>query len=128
MFSVQADYLPPEATAGGSGVEDYRETLSFQGNGGPLYVGTLTDTGYPVIVETAQRTFYQATQSGYAVGANGWPAPNPPYWQEPILINPSVAVAYETPDVYSGGKISYKTSWSYQFLSDSPLSKLPTIR
>lgn len=129
MFSVQADYIPPERVAGSSsGVEDYREVLSFSGNGGPLTIGTLTDTAKPRIVETARYTFYQATQSGYAVGSDGWPAPNAPYWDSPILINPSAAVAYETPDVYSGGKVSYKTSWTYQFLSDEPLNKLPTIR
>lgn len=128
MFSVQADFLPPESTPGANGVEDYRESLTFQGNGGPLTAGTLTDTSKPRIVETARYTFCQATQSGYAVGSKGWPAPNAPYWPTPILINPSAAVSYETPDVYSGGKVSYKTSWSYQFLSDEPLNGLPTIR
>ena len=128
MFSVQADFLPPDGSAAGSGVEDYREVLSFQGNGGPLNVGTLTDTGEPIITETARRTFYGATQQGFAVGRNGWPAPNAPYWGTPILSNPSAAVSYETPDVYSGGKISYKTTWSYQFLSIDPLYRLPLIR
>lgn len=126
-FSVAADFIP----AGGStlgGLVDYRESLTFQGNGGSLTVGTLTDTGEPYLTQTAARTFYQATQSGYAVGRTGWPPPNAPYWPSPVLVNPSAAVSYETPNVYGGSKIEYKTSWTYNFISPEPLSGLPSIR
>lgn len=126
-FSVSADYVPPGGTTLGD-IVDYRETLTFQGNGGPLVVGTLTDTGPPILTETAKRTFYQATQAGYAVGRTGWPTPNSPYWSAPVLINPSAAVSYETPNVYGNSKIEYRTSWSYQFLSPEPLNKLPSLR
>lgn len=126
-FSVAADYLPPGGSTLGELV-DYRESLTFQGNGGPLVVGTLTDVGEAVVTQTAAKTFYQATQQGYAVGRTGWPVPSAPYWQSPILINPSAAVSYETPNVYGGSKIEYRTSWNYQFLSPTPLSGLPAIR
>jgi hypothetical protein len=126
-FSVAADFVPPGGSTIGELV-DYRESLTFQGNGGPLVVGTLMDRGPGYITQTAEQTFYQASQSGYAVGRTGWPTPNSPYWSSPILINPSAAVSYETPNVYGGSKIEYKTSWNYQFLSPEPLNKLPTIR
>lgn len=126
-FSVAADFLPPGGSTVGELV-DYRESLTFQGNGGPLVVGTVTDTGRPIITQTADYTFYQATQQGFAVGRTGWPSPNSPYWPSPILINPAAAVSYETPNIYGGSRIEYKVSWSYQFLSAEPLNKLPTIR
>lgn len=126
-FSVGADFIPVEGSTLGSLV-DYRESLTFTGNGGPLVAAVLTDTGEPYITQTAAKTLYQATQSGYAVGRTGWPAPNPSYWPSPILINPSSAVSYETPNVYGGSKIEYKTSWNYQFVSATRLDGLPSIR
>lgn len=117
-FSVQSD----EVIAGADSLLDYAESVTIQGKNGPLYSAILTDRTKPYIVKTADFTPVQASQSGYAVGANGYPIPNPPLWPEPILQNPSIAITTDTPKTVGNAQTEWRISWNYQFVSPDPLT------
>jgi hypothetical protein len=115
-FSVSADYIPNEANQ----LVDYGESVTRQGNGGNLAAIILTDTERPIIVPTARFTPVFVTQSGYAVGLQGWPIENGPLWGQPYLQNPSEAVTTDTPRRVGNGLVEYRISWNYRFVFDGP--------
>jgi hypothetical protein len=124
-FNVSAEY----AVAGGTGLLDYQESLTIEGDSGPLKATIITDTGLPFLVTTANRTPVTAVQSGYAVGRDGWPAANAPIFGAPNLINPATAVTTTSPRPMGNGFTGYRIQWSFRYIFvDGPASGLPLIR
>ncbi len=123
----QADFSVDDVTNGTGipNVLEFNESLSFQGNGGPLKGITLTPRGEPIEVTLAERTPFFATQSG-SITMRGPVSRIPnPLWPDK-LINPGYSKSESSPNVRNGVVESYSASWNYQFQSITPLSGKPT--
>lgn len=123
----QADF-PPDDVTNGPGQPNllaFSETLTFQGNGGPIKTITLTPRGEPIEVTLAERTPFFASQAG-SISAVG-PISNipQPIWPDK-LVNPASTTERSSPNVRNGVIESYSASWNYQFQSITPLVGQPT--
>jgi hypothetical protein len=124
-FSVSAEY----AVAGGSGLLDYQETLTIEGDSGPLKAVIITDTGRPFLVTTANFTPVTAVQSGYAVGRDALPVPNAPIFSGPNFIGPAKTISKTSPTPLGNGATGYRIAWTYRWIfTDGPVDGLPISR
>lgn len=123
----QADFSVDDVTngVGVPNVIEFSETVSWQGNGGPLKGIQLTPRGEPIEFTLAERTPFFATQSG-SITMRGPVSRIPdPIWPDK-LINPGSSRTQGSPNVRNGVVESYSAQWSYQFQSLTPLIGQPT--
>lgn len=130
-FRAQAEYLVgsnffPSGSPGG-GVplyRSFRETLTF-GGGGPIKAVVNVTNGPPQIQVIYAQTAFTASQSGEAIGVNGWPAVPPPLWPA-YLVGPGTN-SRGSPVSRGAFLTDYPTSWAYEFASPSPLVGKPKL-
>lgn len=101
-----------------AGVVEYQESVSLSG-GGPVRVVLELDEGDPVEQIVRDRTAYQATQSGSLRSLIANPTPPKPLWPDKLQGNPRIVRG--TPDETNGVAVVFPLSWSYEFLSATPL-------
>ncbi|MBA3483124.1 MAG: hypothetical protein H0T51_15055 [Pirellulales bacterium] len=125
--SFQAEYLPQQFNGGGSGgnggvVVAYRQTVSFQGNGGVRRLIQEFTRGEPEEYITADKTKCAATQSGEIVQEASAPdtfgQPIAQLWPA-LIINESHAIT-KTNEQISDDKWRCTLGWNYQFESIGP--------
>jgi len=106
-------------TPGASGfLRSYSDTISYVGNGGPSTGHLEPLNGYPIKMQTRQRTLVRATQSGSAVGYLAYPVAPTPIFPFDVL-NHTIQISYGTPhrlgDDSAKAYIDFPVTWSYQF-------------
>jgi hypothetical protein len=124
-IELEAEY---ESRGGGyDGLVSWSESLSITGTGGPRRVVLTTALGPPVTQVVAQRTPIRARQTGSAVGFRAYPTPPPPLWPNVELVEER-EISRTTPTKQNGAIVNYGISWSYSFISATPLTGTPTAR
>lgn len=122
-FTAEADYL-----FNGSSSRfylDWSETVSISG-GGPLYTVMPALFGPPQRQMIFERTPCVAVQSGFAVGATGYPAEPRPIW--PFALKNSPEIRRTSPKKLGRANYTeYRIEWNYQFEWHSPLFGFPTL-
>jgi len=138
FFTVEASYLINAAVLVGPGgspvtpgtgpngelLDSWKETLTFQGNGGPRKLYQEVIDGPAIEQQVLPYTIVRATQSGTAVGILRPPPYPPPIFPNPI--SESFSQAQESPERTSQGHVKFPISWSYSFQSATPLVGTPT--
>lgn len=125
--------LAIEGTVPVSGTEldpliSFNESLSFQGNCGPIFKYIQVINGTPQKQIVAQRSTMTATQAGSAVGYGSWPLLPQPLWPSDEHLEARVDSKTSPRRIGQVGKASfveYERSWSYSFESAVPLSGNP---
>jgi hypothetical protein len=108
---LQADYLDDEA----SEIVAYKETVSFQGTGGPRIIWVENDTAAPVAQQVSAYTPVYAQQSGFCVGRTDYLTVPNPYWPD-YLDAPTKGIANSTPDLAGTKYRNYERRWDYKFI------------
>lgn len=123
-ITATADY--PAGAGGGSGLRAFQETLSFRG-GGPERAVVEVVNGPPQEQLLKAYTTCSATQSGSAVGRFGYPVVPPPAFpgKERVASVPPGNPVYGSPKFVNGQYTDFPVSWSYEFVSGTPLVGLP---
>lgn len=101
----------------------FSETLEFSG-GGPVYGFLEPLADQPVKQMLKRNSAFAATQSGQAVGYLAYPQPPSPIWPESQLTLPDVRLT--SPKRSGESFMEYGVSWSYRFMSATPLDGVPT--
>lgn len=109
-----------------NGILSFTEQISFQGNGGPRYTYFELMQGPPVRQTVGEKTLYRTTQSGSAVGQITYPTAPDPLWP-PYLENDTATITTTGGNLINGNYTGFGVVWSYQFISDIPLSGTPTL-
>lgn len=122
-FALMAEY----AVSNGLNYLEFKETLSFSNNGGnPLTVERLPVNAPPVIQNVTAASFFYATQSGELWSASAVPNPMAPLFPTLIRGTPnSIRTTPMNPKMTRGAAYKYGISWSYDFISTSPIIGLP---
>lgn len=110
-----------EYPAGYSSILSFRESLSWQGNGGPIWNYIVPLAGPPIHQVLTESSVVTITQEGYAVGDLAYPSPQWPIWPEQEL-GAQRRIRYEVPSINSRER---RVSWSYTFLAPAMLSATP---
>jgi hypothetical protein len=109
---------------GGFIYRSFRETLRTWG-GLPDRRMITTVNSLPVPYVSAKRTPFRATQSGTAVGYLGYPPVPPPIFGFALLDGPDHPVESSGPTTQNGRFTDFGVSWSYSFVSATPLVGRP---
>lgn len=125
-LAAEAEYLIGSTAFPGAvpPYRSFRETLSF-GGGGPVKTVVNVVNGPPQIQVLYAKTAYTATQSGEAVGVNGWPPLPPPLWPA-FLLRPGQGTK-GSPRRHGPGLTDYPVTWSYEFASPGLLVGNPKV-
>jgi hypothetical protein len=120
QIGVEAEFL-----SAANEILSWVETLTTSG-GAEVWTYLPTLTGPPQRQILHQQTSWLATQSGQAVGLNGWPTPADPLW--PHLEHADRRrIEHGTPRFLPNGDARFPVSWSYQFESDQPFFGRPRL-
>ena len=122
-IELEADFLATNA----DNTVSFQDTVSMQGTGGPRKIVIATISGAVVEQTIAQRTPVRATQSGQAVGFNGYPQPAPPFSPANEVVERR-EITRTNPERRSRSFVNYTTAWSYSFISTVPLIGNPSQR
>ena len=122
-IELEADFLATNA----DNTVSFQDTVSMQGTGGPRKIVIATISGAVVEQTIAQRTPVRATQSGQAVGFNGYPQPAPPVSPANEVVERR-EITRTNPERRSRSFVNYTTAWSYSFISTVPLIGNPNQR
>lgn len=106
---------------------EYRESIDITGTGGPRVAFDECIFGPPQGQQVQQRTLVRASQRGSAVGFMGYVLRPDPLWPQ-WLLQPEVAIGYDTPTKDGNSFTDYPNRWSYSFLSPVPLFGVPKPR
>lgn len=79
----------------------------------------------PVEYVSGRRTPYRAAQSGTAVGYFDWPPVPAPLFGAGLLEGPDHPAEFASPEFREGRQTDFAVSWSYQFVSATPLVGRP---
>ena len=122
-FALQADFLAPKTLL------SFQETVSFNDlNGGPMQVERIPIQGYPIIQNVTERSFYYATQSGSLTQNRSGPIASRPLWPGNLKGQIGAKQITLLPVKTTRGRgIEYGISWSYNFVSSSPLFGLNQV-
>lgn len=118
---IEADF-----DAGESGLHDFSESLTFDGDAGPIYDAHVTRVGPPNLYLVAQQTPQRIIQSGYAVTYDAfYLAPSPiflglPHYKRPVI-------QYVTPKFQGQQYRYYVTKWTYFMLAGTAQTGSPTL-
>lgn len=116
---LSADFLNSAAT-----LTDFREEIQVSGTGGPRNSVVETISGQPQIHQVNARTVVRARQSGFAAGLRDYPKYPAPLW--PVVEEPDKRQQNKgAPKRNGNGYMEYPISWSYSFLSPTPLGGTP---
>jgi hypothetical protein len=114
----------PASGSGGTGqqsVTAFSETITFQGDGGPLKTILQPLRGKPIEQIVAEQTPFFATQSGSTRQQGASPQPPAPLWPDKLQGSAS-SVNRSGRDPQTG---EYQTDWNYNFLSATRLIGSP---
>lgn len=118
-FVATGEY--PSPLFGTIALTEFSETVSLSG-GGPLRGCLQPVNGPPIEQLIYLATPYRAVQQGTAVGLLAYPDPMPPLWPDK-LVNPPGTIARVS--AQRVGVVphyrNFRTTWSYEFLSATPL-------
>lgn len=119
VIVATADY---PAGAGQNLLKSFTETLAFSG-GGPRLAAVECVNVPPQEQVLALYTAYRATQTGQAVGMYGYPPVPPPLFpgKQEVAGQPT----FSSPRLRNGVYVDWPVSWSYSFVSATPLVGLP---
>lgn len=111
---LSAEYPAEDA----AGLYEYRETIAYQGDGGPEFVAVECDSGPPIIQRVRDRTIQVITQRGQAVGIGFYPTVPPAiYPQLPRASRP--VIERQTPQRRGKTDLLYPVSWQFSMFSTS---------
>lgn len=106
----------------------FEERIARSG-GGPRKGFLEPLTGEPIEQLLKKRTVYKVTQSGSAVGLNGYPTPPIPLWPSALMEAPDIQ--QQAPRRIGDGAASSYTefgiTWTYRFESRTPLIGTPNV-
>ena len=102
----------------------FTESISVVGTGGPRFVLLETLGGPPQRQKVANRTSVRATQSGRAIGFRQYPPYPRPLWPAVEQVDRR-RQDKGSPRNLHGAYIDWPISWSYSFLSHTPLGGIP---
>lgn len=117
---LEASYLtdrPPLYTS-------FTESLTLRG-GGPRLIASDLVVGSARVHVVHERTAYRAVQSGQAVGFLAYPPVPLPIFGIPS--NDGGQVEYGHPRPMAGKLVDWPVSWSYEFVSGTPLVGRPNL-
>lgn len=110
---------------GANPLRSFQETLSFAGGGPVRDVVECVDA--PAQEQVLRRhSAYRATQSGTAVGLTDYPFFPPPLFPDKLQFAPQVTRG--SPRLRNGEYTDWPVSWSYTYVSGTPLVGLPNRR
>lgn len=112
-FALDLDYVDTVGL-----LVDFTETITYEGDTGPEFVGVELSTGLADIQQVREKTIQVITQQGRAVGLNGYPTM--PTQTFPNLPLASKAVRSVQEPIRRGGQANpllYPISWRFQMLS-----------
>lgn len=127
MYATAVDFrLTLRAIYPNTGVvyQDFREEIQVTGTGGPRKILVESLTGVPQEQILTQRTPVTARQSGFAVGLSTYPPYPTPIWPRVEQVERRQQNK-GAPTNNAGVFTDYPISWTYQFLSPSPLGGTP---
>lgn len=127
QFATQRSFtitLEAEFVGGSDGLESWQQTIRVVGTGGPRGTVVETLTGPPQIQRLAARTAVLATQSGSAVGLLAYPKYPAPLWPAVEQLDRREQ-SKASPQNVRGSFRNWPISWSYSFLSPTPLGGNP---
>jgi len=124
-FGLEADFLWSKA----QDVLNFNEQISFTDNLGlPIYVERIPAIGLPLLQQVTQASWYKATQSGILEQSGPNPTPMAPIFGLNLLQtsgNAASNVVTRSPTTIKGYPIKYGITWSYNFISATPLIGSP---
>lgn len=120
-FRITIRAIYPNA---GVAYQDFREEIQVVGTGGPRRVLVESLTGTPQEQILVQRTSVTARQTGFAVGLLAYPPYPPPIFPRVEQLDRRQQNK-GSPTNVSGTFIDWPISWSYSFLSPTPLGGTP---
>jgi len=118
-FSAEAVFLSP---GGAAALVSWTQTVSVQGNGGPVRAWRVPINADPIRQVVTPRSIIRYTQQGSATGHTAEPRVPPPVFGRAYLMNESEAVQKVTPRPVGRNWVNYTVSWNYVFESDRPLT------
>lgn len=127
-ITVSAEYpMTGALNGGGLLLKSFQEKLSFVG-GGPRRTVLELVNGPPQPQTLALYTAARATQQGSAVGLFGYPPAPLPIFGESML-EETPQIEYSSPTLKNGIYTDFGVSWTFKFISPSPLagSALPNV-
>ena len=123
--AIEADYYSSTVA-----IYDFRETVNFTGDGGPIWKYQLALNGTPYPQTLFQQSTYSAVQSGRAVSLGTYTSPPQPLfpgneqtWRRQIVMNGPDRVGFPPNGYFK----DFEVLWTYFFESVAPLSALPNI-
>jgi len=104
-----------EIYASETNILEYKDTITYKGNGGPVWkwIDNPWWGYYPVMV--APRSLQTITHEGYVVGMLGYELPPTPFFSPPFEDNVKRVVQFIGPDRYPRANIGYRTNWVYTY-------------
>lgn len=120
---LEAEYLEAD-----SEIVSFQETLSFRGNGGPIWTADVCATGPPRATLRAQRSVQHVLQQGTIVGLTGHPTsmvPGPIFG--PYEHGNMRTVRLQSPRFYGSMYLDFPISYSYSFSLPAAQNAIPTI-
>jgi hypothetical protein len=103
-------------------LRSFNETLTFSGGGPRITVVECANVPpQPQVLNLF--TAFRATQVGSAVGMFGYPPIPVPIF--PAALEESGQPAFTSPSLKGGIYVDYGVSWSYRFISATPMAGLP---
>jgi hypothetical protein len=126
-FGLQADYFV-DGTHNDT-VLSFTETIAFSDiGGGPIQVERVPATGYPIIQNVTEHSFFHATQSGSLTQLGPNPFPMAPIWPNLLRGQDGASqVTLTSPQMTRGIATEYGIQWSYQFVSAHPIAGAPNV-
>lgn len=123
IITATADY---PAGTGANLLRSFTETLAF-GGGGPERAVVECVNVPPQEQVLKLYTTYRASQRGSAVGMYSYPAIPAPLFpgKERVRSNPPGDPQYGSPKLRNGIYVDWPVSWSYEFISATPLVGFP---
>jgi|688.fasta_scaffold00460_87 hypothetical protein len=94
---------------------DYSETIARTGNGGAEYDWVKNPIwGHHPILKSPT-SIQEFVQEGHAIGAIGYPLPNPPLYPAPFEMLHQRQVRHISPRHYPKGRVHYTVTWKYVY-------------
>jgi hypothetical protein len=123
-FTAVAEYVFRGAE---TALVSFTESISVQGNGGPVRNWRLPVNARPIRQEVTPYSIIRYTQQGAAVGHLIPPARQPPYIDPDLLVNEQDAVSRDVGQPLGKAWINPVTRWTYVFESPELIPFNPVL-